>query len=456
MTTTFRCYGGEGSDLGTVRQLPATSFPQFVKEVLGHAVMLNVTRQQFHALDKKKRNEVKKVAYVTPCTFNSNPAHRVYENAGLFYLVAIDIDDSNHARPFVADPQALVRQLEPLPFAAYTTSSSTPENPRLRIFIQCVGLAPNLYAVAAQTCAQHLGIPFITKESLVLVQPMYLPTLFRDDDPNEDHPLIATSYGEETTPLSATDLVDSTLGKAPSSGKALSFNVAGDDLDYLRPTVDGIEIEDVRAALSVLDPDITYPEWLEIAAALKHQFPSLDQEAYELFDEWSAKGSKYADADETLAKWNSLRPSPKGRHPVTIRTILHKAQESGWTTDKLSTKCYANTIKWICSEERTGPELMAEGIKRIAATPLISNLERGTLLSSLQDAMKEKGMKVQRAELKKELYKHERKVSQIVVPKVTPDSQLPAWARGICYVARANEFFHRAANRALDPVRFDN
>ena len=419
--------------------------------------MVNVTRQQFHQLDKKKRDQLKRVAYVTPCTFNTPTARRVYENAEAFYLVAIDIDDSSEARPFVADPQMLVRQLEPLPFAAYTTGSSTPEQPRLRIFIQCAGLDKDLYAKAVQTCAQHLGLKTVTKESLVLVQPMYLPTMFSGDT-DDDHPLIATSYGPDATPLTESDIVDVNVPRnsATAPKQPTSFSALGDDLDYLRPSVDGIDLDDVREALTHLDPDVTYPEWLEVAAALKHQFYDKDQEGYELFDEWSAKGAKYVDSDDTLAKWKSLRPTPKGRAPVTIRTVLHRAQEAGWTTDKLSTKCYANTVKWICDPTRTGSELMAEGIKRIAATPLVSNLERGTLLSALRDAMRQKDLKINPSDLKKELYKYERKESQIVTPKVTPDAQLPAWARGICYVAKANEFFHRAADRSMDPVRFDH
>lgn len=456
MSSTFILYGGNGSELGRVRQLHPTSFEQFVKETLGHPAVLNVSRTQFHALPKEERDRIKRVPYVTPATFKQEISRRVYEEAEAFYLVALDIDDSQQAKPFYNDPDQLQQRLEGLSFAAYTTARSTPEAPRLRIFVHTAGLPLKAYPAAVSTVAQRLGLPNVTKESLVVVQPMYLPTIFRDSDPVMDHPLIASDFCGN--PLSLADLTEQeTPAGDAGKRKQTPFSVEGDDLDYLRPVVDSITLEDAKEALEHLDPDMVYNEWLEIAAALRHQFPHEPEatEAYEAFDAWSSKGEKYVDSDDTAAKWKSLRPNPKGRAPVTIRTIFHKAQEAGWESQKLSTKCYANTLKWLTDPARTGNELMAEGVKRIAATPLLSPLERGTLLSSLQDVLKAQGLKVLRTDLKKELQKLERQSNKLNSPKVTPDSRLPAWARGVCYVAQANEFFHRASNRSLKPEAFD-
>lgn len=454
--STFIVYGGDGSELGRVHRLQPNSFEQFVKETLGHPCVLNVTRDQFHALPKETRDKVKRVPYVTPATFKGEQSRRIYEEAASIYLVALDIDDSQQAKPFFSDPEQLHERLDGLNFAAYTTARSTPDLPRLRIFVHAAGLPLRSYSQGVATVAQRLGLAHVTKESTVAVQPMYLPTIFRDSDPVMDHPLIASCFNGE--PLREADLTEqgaqtSTKGQQ----KPTPFNVEGDDLDYLRPTVESITLEDAREALEHIDPDVTYPEWLEIAAALRHQFPFEPDAtaAYELFDQWSAKGEKYADSDDTMAKWGSLRPNPKGRAPVTIRTILHKAQEAGWECQKISVKCYANTQKWIADPARTGNELMAEGIKRIAATPLLSPLERGTLLSALLDALKAQGLKVLRTDLKKELSKLERQSNKATAPKVTPDAQLPTWARGLCYVATPNQFFHRASNRILKPEAFD-
>lgn len=454
--TLFKVFGNSGTDLGNVRQLPPTTFADFVKEILGHPVLVNLTRDQFHNLDKESKGHAKRVAYVTPATFSSNPSKRLYEHATTFSLIALDIDDPVQAGPFVSDASQLHFALEPFSFAAYTTASSLPHAPKLRIFVQADNLPIAIYADSVKAIAARLGLPTVTKESLVVVQPMYLPTMFRDDDPETAHPLIAATWdGQAVTRGDVGTGTGVTSGGA--TGKPTPFSVDGDDLDYLRPTVEAVTIDDAREALNHLDPDMVYNEWLEVAASLRHQFPNEPEasEAYELFDEWSAKGDKYVDSDDTMAKWSSLRPTPTKRAPVTIRTLLHKAQEAGWDSLKLSTKCYAATMKWICDAAREGNQLMAEGVKRIAATPLLSPLERGTLLSGLQDALKAKGLKILRTELKKELQKLERATNKREDPKVTPDNQLPPWARGICYVGATNEFCHRAAGRKMKPEVLD-
>lgn len=457
----FKCFGGTGVQTKTVRQLHPKTWKEFVTETLGHPIILNVTRDEYAKMDKKQRSAVKNVSYVTPACFKTNPADRTYENADTFCLVALDIDveadGSTPAKPFTDNPQVLSQQLLGLQFAAYTTASSTPEAPRLRVFAAADNLPVKDYPAAVHTLAQMLGLPTVTKESLVCVQPMFLPTMFKDDDAEKFHPLIGN--GLEGDVIRSTDLTDTTTPTA-AGGKAqpISYNVEGDELDYLRPAVEGVELEDVRSALEKLDPDMTYPQWLEIAASLRHQFPNEPEatSAYELFDEWSARGEKYVDSDDTFAKWKSLRVTPKGRAPVTIRTVLHLAQEAGWESTRLSAKCYGSTIKWILDAARTSTELMGEGIKRIAATPLLSTLETSSLLNILQDALTAKGTKVGRPDLKKALNALERAKNKAETVKATPDNQLPSWCRGLCYVISADEFFHRATNRTFKPRAFDS
>ena len=64
-------FGADGSNMGSVVALPVTSFAQFVKEQLGHPAMLNVTREEFHAMPKDKRNALKRVPFFVPATFTS-------------------------------------------------------------------------------------------------------------------------------------------------------------------------------------------------------------------------------------------------------------------------------------------------------------------------------------------------------------------------------------------------
>lgn len=461
-------YGGDAGDLGNVKRLTQCDFPSLVKELFGHPIVLNLTRDQFHKLDKKRRDEVKKVPYVTPCTFHSERSQRLYEKAATVSLICLDIDDSRHAAPFANRPQLVADALEPWACAVHTTISSTPEMPRLRIFVSAANLPKDHYARAVAFVARRLGLPEVTRESKVVVQPMYLPCLFRDDDPLSHHPLLlARIEGPALTLEEVNHEVDEDGGvpSAPRARPTVDDGTASvADLDFLRPTSDDVTMEDVVDALDALDPDCTYPEWLEVAAALRHQFPH-DPEAaaaYEAFDNWSGKGAKYAGEEETRAKWNSLRATPKGRAPVTIRTLLHRASEAGWNrASAVAARCYNNTMAWLSDPDRTASELLSQAAKRIAGTPLISHLERGTLLSRLQDVLKQRKLKVSRADLKKEMAATERELkgkdaADVANLKATPDNQLPPWARGLCYVAGANEFYQRAANRSLNPEVLDN
>lgn len=60
-----------------------------------------------------------------------------------------------------------------------------------------------------------------------------------------------------------------------------------------------------RALLEDLDPDMTYPQWFKVGAALHHEFGG-DHLGLELWDEWSAKGGKYPGWDYLEHKWGTI------------------------------------------------------------------------------------------------------------------------------------------------------
>ena len=465
MQTPSRFFGGEASSLGQVSRLSVSSWPRFVQEVLGHPAIVNVTREQFAAMSPKARHAAKRVPYVTPATFRSDTSRRLTEYAQDIALIALDIDDPAQARPFARQPELLSIALEPLAFAAYTTASSTTEAPKLRIFVAADHLPVSSYAAAVRTVAKALGLPSVTKESLVPVQPMYLPTLFRDDDPVDCHPLlIGVTKGQ---PLRLADVKTATVPTGERADDEAGDDKSGDDtpdavaadLEHLRPAVEGITLDDVREALAHVDPDLPYPEWLEVAAALRHQFTTKDdrEAAYLLFDKWSAKGDKYASKADTRAKWDSLRPTPRGRAPVTVRSLLLRATEGGWDgAPALAGRMYQSVLTWLSDPARTQHELMTGGIRRIASAPLQSPVERDTLLSRLRDALLLRNLKVSHSALRKELFRLERSTDRPTANKPEADVQLPKWARGICYVAGANEFYQRVSDRRFNPEVLDN
>jgi hypothetical protein len=89
--------------------------------------------------------------------------------------------------------------------------------------------------------------------------------------------------------------------------------------------------DEIRGALEYLDPDCDRGDWVHVGMALKwagEQTFNPDQ-AFALWDGWSAKGSKYKGQRETVQQWRSFR-SEKSQ-VVTLGTLFHLATKNGWT-----------------------------------------------------------------------------------------------------------------------------
>lgn len=434
-----RYYGGEGNALGRTQVFQQETFADLVKEVFGHPVPLALTRSQYHALDKEARDRAKRVRFLTAATFPESKQRKT-ENAAPANLVFLDVDDSAQARTILADGMGVVNQLAPFSFAVYMTASSTPEAPRLRVCVSAESIPFDLYPKAVAYVAQLLGLDQVTPESLVFVQPQYLPVMFRDQ---ADHPLVCCHV--DGRDIEANDL-DGTVGIATSPRSGVGAEAPGaDDFDHLRPPVDEITAEDVREALSHLDPDMDRKPWVAVGAALKHQF---QEEGLLLWQEWSAKGSKYPGDDQLETQWKSLRPTPRGRVPVTIRSVLKMALDSGWSSSALLKRCYEATSAWIESPDRSATELMREAVAKIVATPLLSPLEVGSLLNQLQQTLKARGVKVGRSDLTKQFRRAEAETRGRGGDDTSvPDAQLPKWAQGMTYVAQSNEFYRHSTGQ---------
>ena len=178
-------FSGDANALGTVSALPCDSFASFVSDVLSVERRLPVTREQFHALAKPERDRLKRQAYITPATFKNETSPRKTGEAVNCNLLCIDIDDAGEAKRLLA--QRWDQLLPGIAYVAWHTISSTPEAPRLRVVISAAQIPASRYAEAVRTAAEQLGLTTVTHESLVPVQPMFLPTIFAD---TPDHPFV--------------------------------------------------------------------------------------------------------------------------------------------------------------------------------------------------------------------------------------------------------------------------
>jgi len=82
--------------------------------------------------------------------------------------------------------------------------------------------------------------------------------------------------------------------------------------------------EEIAEALSHLDPDMPYPEWLRVGMALRE---GLGEAGKPLWVGWSRDGSKYKPG-EPEEKWRSFTGSGTG-----LGTIIWMAEQSGWERD---------------------------------------------------------------------------------------------------------------------------
>lgn len=86
-----------------------------------------------------------------------------------------------------------------------------------------------------------------------------------------------------------------------------------------------ISLDEIKAALDYIDPDLPYNSWVTIGMAL-HSF-SDDEEALNLWDDWSAGGSKYKGLDDLKTHWKSFNEKENG---ITIATLFRFAVEGGY------------------------------------------------------------------------------------------------------------------------------
>lgn len=448
----------QGSSVtGPVKASAARTFREVI-DTLRMPSTLGMTRAAFLALDEKKRNEAKQVPFFVAAVFKQSPSERVYSEALHCNLIFLDIDPEKQqingkwqetgrypAAPFVKDPDSLYTALAGFNFAAHLTASSTPEKPRMRIIVDAEKIPLAGYPRAAMAIGALLGLPTITKESKVSVQPMFLPVMFADST-EEEHPLIAWCLDGQ--PFTVNDIGE---GLFPEFDVPNTRSVAGeaglDALEFLRAPVPEISLGIAKEALYAIDADVSRAEWLSLGAALKHQFaPAKEDEAFELWDEWSQTGAKYGGEKEMQTIWNSLRPTPIGRVPVTIRSLLRAASAAGWDDKKVKENCFNQIVQWIDQSESVFA-LMDHGIQKIMGTPLLTAVQEDVLVHMLCSTAKKRfAHPISATAIRKDM----KRIRDEIKSQEKPGEKTrePLWAKGVCYIGATQQFYrHRTGEK---------
>ena len=88
-------------------------------------------------------------------------------------------------------------------------------------------------------------------------------------------------------------------------------------------TID-VSHEDIADMLSYIKPDTDHETWVRCGMSTHH---ATGGTGFAVWDEWSAKGSKYPGSDNLAKRWHSFG---KSANPVTLGTLVYYAQQAGW------------------------------------------------------------------------------------------------------------------------------
>jgi len=330
-------------------------------------------------------------------------------------------------------------------YFAYTTFSSTPDEPRWRIVIEADGQIPSeYYPLAAQTIADRLSFKNPGSENFVISQPMFATRICSDAKFLFIDSFLGSSFSKES--ITATSRPTKKRGKK------------GSDAAFLLSLTPKLEIEDatIQEALESIDADCPRPDWLMVAASLKHQFQDNTEKGFQLFDSWSSFGSKYVGIDDCQKMWDSLEANPD-RDPCTAKTLLFMARQAGWQDDNTD-DTYVTLLDSIHNEMDV-KKLMNEFPKHISSVHL-NRVMRDSIVLSLRDQIKKAGgAKVSIAILRKSCAYKDDDASIYETEDgflAKADQDIKPWAVSYKYIRQTNEFYNSKSGARLKPEVFDN
>lgn len=414
---------------------------------------LPVTRSEYAALPPKAQKEAKRGRYFVAATFEAEgaPSSRRIDKATGLSLVCLDVDDAQHAHTVLARPLPTL----PGPHIVYHTASSTPEAPRLRVVVPAPpGAKSSDYPRLVGVLAYVLGLPAVTPESLVAVQPMYAPIRFAEDELMGYDPFVSTALDGPPINFAALS-ASASIPVAPRVGVGHEID-ATDALQFLSAPLDGVTLLDAEKVLSFIDPDLPRDQWIKVMCALQHQFPG-DPEALGVFCAWSQKGKKFPGDEDVAREWATRKPNASGRHSFTFRSLIRMAQAAGFRVAEspMAFKAFRDLLAWVKDPARTAEDLWDTALRKVAALPHRSAMEEDSLLQTLGSALSRLGLPASRVALRKSL-------RQLRATEARGDAEtkadavaVPEWAQGFVYVALADQFYNTRTGARYPQKVFD-
>lgn len=443
--TPQRYFGGSSAKNGRTNLLRVSTFKELVEAYIFVPVPLPMKRHEFMA--HPDRDKLKDGSFVVASSYDFDEGKRENHTATAVNSVIVDLDEGQFVKDFFESPDTILDAIYPFNLVVWTTAKHTPDEPRLKIMVDVKACHPDEHRRIALWVIRRLGLPDTFKgsrETLTLSLPQYRPVVFE----GEEFSAILTSrldgiqLDEKDAPALAPEDDDNDRKYAAYSD--------GDDLLSLPPY--GITVEDIREPLFAVSADCEYKIWIEICCAIRSAFPQEDdaREAYHLWNEWSATGEKYRGEKETYLKWRSVAVSPKGRRPITIRTLYHTAMKAGWVNTKILDKVANHIIDWIRETDKESV-LVSEGCRKIADSPFESEVMDEKLVTLLMDRLKELGTKISKATLFKQV-KKERYRDRTETVRV----EKPSWVMPFCFIGPQNLFRNTVTGAIYKPDAFNN
>lgn len=427
-------YGGDNVKRPLVK-LSAKNFAELYDHYIANLIRRYLTAEEYRALSPQEKKVIKSCPYITAGAFEG-PGQRLKERLVGISLIAIDIDDSTVAQPFV-DNGGPIPSLLTCNYALYHTISSTEDDPRIRLLVDCENMTADSYKVCVRALCSTLGLGEPNPESLDPTRPMYLPGVFSD---SKNSPIISHRVGAK--PMLISDFAGVSL---PEEGV--------DDLDlleFVRATssvapLEGITVEIAKDLLSYLDPDESYERWTSALCGLKHQFSQTTQEedeaAFQVFNAWSVKGHKYTDEDDTRRKWLSFSPSRRIGNPITIKTLIQRAKKLGWVCSASNTS-QEDAIFLEIKHATDYANLYNVTLRKITDSQTFDALTREKLMGLIRKRLALLGYPITKPAMDAHVRNIRRECARDAERNGATVPPLPQWAQNWVYVGSMGVFIH--------------